>query len=215
MMGSPVIHVVDDDSSYRTSIFRLLNASGYQVAAYDSATAFLNAIASARPGCILLDVQMPSLSGLQLQEELAKLSRGWPIIFMTGHGDIPTTVRAIKAGAEDFLSKPISKQILLEAIERALARHAATQQSLEQLDALQSLVSTLTPREAEVFLLMARGKPNKQIAHQLGISERTIKAHRHMVMQKLQVRSFAETVSIAERVGLLASSSSAGGASIG
>jgi RNA polymerase sigma factor (sigma-70 family) len=215
MMGTPVIHVVDDDSSYRTSIFRLLNASGYQVAAYDSATAFLNAIGSARPGCILLDVQMPSLSGLQLQEELAKLSRGWPIIFMTGHGDIPTTVRAIKAGAEDFLSKPISKQILLEAIERALARHAATQQSLEQLDALQSLVSTLTPREAEVFLLMARGKPNKQIAHQLGISERTIKAHRHMVMQKLQVRSFAETVSIAERVGLLASSSSAGGASIG
>src|ERR1700684_2866225 len=98
MMGTPVIHVVDDDSSYRTSIFRLLNASGYQVAAYDSATAFLNAIGSARPGCILLDVQMPSLSGLQLQEELAKLSRGWPIIFVTGHGDNATNVAAIKAG---------------------------------------------------------------------------------------------------------------------
>src|ERR1700733_1434484 len=208
MTGARIIHVVDDDSSFRTSIFRLLSASGYEVAVYESATGFLNAVANAKPGCILLDVQMPSLSGLQLQEELAKLSRGWPIIFMTGHGDIPTTVRAIKAGAEDFLSKPISKQILLEAIERALARHAATQQSLEQLNFLQSLITTLTPREAEVFSLMVRGKPNKQIAHQLGTSERTVKAHRAMVMQKLQVQSFAETVSIAERLGLLTASPS-------
>ena len=206
--GAPVIHIVDDDASFRTSIFRLLHASGYEVAAYDSAASFLNAVATARPGCILLDVQMPSLGGLQLQEELTKLSRGWPIIFMTAHGDIPTSVRAIKAGAEDFLAKPVSKEILLEAIERALARHAATQQSLEQLNFLQSLISTLTPREAEVFSLMVRGKPNKQIAYQLGTSERTVKAHRAMVMQKLQVQSFAETVSIAERVGLLTASPS-------
>ena len=206
--GAPVIHIVDDDASFRTSIFRLLHASGYEVASYDSAASFLNAVATARPGCILLDVQMPSLGGLQLQKELTKLSRGWPIIFMTAHGDIPTSVRAIKAGAEDFLAKPVSKEILLEAIERALARHAATQQSLEQLNFLQSLISTLTPREAEVFSLMVRGKPNKQIAHQLGTSERTVKAHRAMVMQKLQVQSFAETVSIAERVGLLTASPS-------
>jgi FixJ family two-component response regulator len=208
MTGARVIHVVDDDSSFRASIFRLLSASGYEVAVYESATTFLNAVASAKPGCILLDVQMPALSGLQLQQELAKLSRGWPIIFMTGHGDIPTSVRAIKAGAEDFLSKPVSKQVLLEAIERALARHAATQQSLKQLNFLQSLIATLTPREAEVFSLMVRGKLNKQIAHQLGTSERTVKAHRAMVMQKLQVQSFAETVSIAERVGLLTASPS-------
>jgi FixJ family two-component response regulator len=205
MTGPPVIHIVDDDASFRTAISRLLNASGYEVVAYDSAAAFLSAIASARPGCILLDVQMPALDGLQLQQELARLSRGWPIIFMTGHGDIPTSVRAIKAGAEDFLSKPVSKEILLETIERALVRHAATQQGLDQLHSLQSLIATLTPREAEVFSLMVRGKLNKQIAHQLGTSERTVKAHRAMVMQKLQVQSFAEAVSIAERVGLLAS----------
>ena len=205
MTGAPVVHIVDDDPSLRIAISRVLNASGYEVAAYDSAASFLSAIASARPGCILLDVQMPALNGLQLQQELTKLSRGWPIIFMTGHGDIPTSVRAIKAGAEDFLSKPVSQQVLLEAIERALVRHAVTQQGLDQLRSLQSLIAELTPREAEVFSLMVRGKLNKQIAHQLGTSERTVKAHRAMVMQKLQVQSFAEAVSIAERVGLLAS----------
>jgi len=183
----------------------LLKVSGFEVAEYESAATFLGAIADAKPGCILLDVQMPALNGLQLQQELAKLSRNWPIIFMTGHGDIPTSVRAIKAGAEDFLSKPVSRQILLEAIERALIRHTTTQQGIDQLNSLQSLITTLTPREAEVFSLMVRGKLNKQIAHQLGTSERTVKAHRHMVMQKLQVQSFAEAVSIAERVGLLAS----------
>jgi FixJ family two-component response regulator len=128
---------------------------------------------------------------------------------LTGHGDIPTSVRAIKAGAEDFLSKPVSKQTLLEAIERAFVRHAAIQQSQGQLNSFRSLISTLTPREGEVFALMVRGKLNKQIAFQLGTSERTIKAHRHMVMHKLQVQSFAEAVSIAERAGLLAPPSSA------
>ncbi|MDB5514239.1 MAG: response regulator protein [Tardiphaga sp.] len=204
MTAAPVIHIVDDDAPFRTAISRVLKLSGYEVAVYESAACFLRNVADARLGCILLDVRMPSFGGLQLQEELAKLSRGWPIIFMTGHGDIPTSVRAIKAGAEDFLSKPVSRKILLEAIERALVRHAATQQSQDQLNFLQSLVSTLTPREGEVFALMVRGRLNKQIAFQLGTSERTIKTHRHMVMQKLQVQSFAEAVSIAERMGLLA-----------
>jgi FixJ family two-component response regulator len=205
MAVAPVIHIVDDDASFRAAISRLLKVSGFEVAEYESAAVFLGTVAGARSGCILLDVQMPALNGLQLQQELAKLSQSWPIIFMTGHGDIPTSVRAIKAGAEDFLSKPVSKQILLEAIERALVRHALTQQSIDQLHSLQSLIATLTPREAEVFSLMVRGKLNKQIAHQLGTFERTVKAHRHMVMQKLQVQSFAEAVSIAERVGLLSS----------
>jgi FixJ family two-component response regulator len=146
---------------------------------------------------------MPAINGLQLQEELAKLSHSWPVIFITGHGDIPTSVRAIKAGAEDFLSKPVSKQTLLEAIERAFARFARDRRSRNQVNSLKSLIATLTPRESEVFSLMVRGKLNKQIAHVLGTSERTIKAHRHAVMQKLQVQSFAETVSIAERAGLL------------
>jgi RNA polymerase sigma factor (sigma-70 family) len=208
MAGAPVIHVVDDDASFRTAISRVLTVSGYEVAVYESATSFLRAIENARPGCILLDVKMPAVGGLQLQEQLAKLSYSWPIIFMTGQGDIPTTVHAIKAGAEDFLSKPVSKETLLEAIERALVRHAAMQRSQEQLNSLRSLVATLTAREAEVFALMVRGKPNKQIAHLLGTSERTVKAHRHMVMQKLQVQSFAEAVSLAERVGLLTPSPS-------
>jgi FixJ family two-component response regulator len=214
MTGPPVIHVVDDDPSFRVAISRLLKSCGYEVADYESAGCFLRAIENARPGCIVLDVQMPALGGLQLQDELAKLSRSWPIVFMTGHGDIPTSVRAIKAGAEDFLSKPVSKETLLRAIERALVHYAAIKQSQDELNSLRSLISTLTPREAEVFALMVRGKLNKQIAHQLGTSERTVKAHRHMVMQKLQVQSFAEAVSIAERAGLLTQPASAGAKSM-
>jgi len=209
MTGTPVVHIVDDDVSFRRAISRILKLSGYEVVGYESATCFLRIIADAEPGCIVLDVQMPDFGGLQLQEELARLSRSWPIIFLTGHGDIPTSVRAIKAGAEDFLSKPVSRQTLLEAIERAFVRHAAVQQSQGQLNSFRSLISSLTPREREVFALMVRGKLNKQIAFQLGTSERTIKAHRRMVMHKLQVQSFAEVVSIAERAGLLAPPSSA------
>src|ERR1700733_12909340 len=158
MAGAPVIHVVDDDASFREATSRLLKVSGFEVTEYESATVFLGAVAHARPGCILLDVHMPALNGLQLQQELVKLSRGWPIIFMTGQGDIPTSVRAIKAGAEDFLSKPIPKQILLQAIERALLRFAAIQRSQSRLDTLKALVAKLTPRENEVFCLMVRGK---------------------------------------------------------
>ena len=208
MAGAPVIHVVDDDALFRKAVSRLLKISGHEVADYESATSFLSALENAKPGCILLDVKMPDLGGLQLQDKLAKLAHRWPIIFMTGHGDIPTTVRAIKAGAEDFLSKPVSRKTLLPAIARALARYAAMQRKQDQLDSLRSLVSTMTPREAEVFALMVRGKLNKQIAHLLGTSERTVKAHRHGVMQKLQVQSFAEAVSIAGRAGLLTPSPS-------
>jgi FixJ family two-component response regulator len=203
MTAAPVIHVVDDDKSFRKALVRVLKASGYEVADYESATCFLQSIEHSRPGCIILDVQMPALGGLQLQEELAKLSRRWPIIFVTGHGDIPTSVLAIKAGAEDFLSKPVSRQTLLAAIERALVRYESLQKGYDQLNSFKSLIATLTPRETEVFALMVRGKLNKQIAFQLGTSERTIKAHRHMVMHKLNVQSFAEAVSIAERLGLL------------
>ena len=210
MTGAPVIHIVDDDKSFRRAISRVLKVSGYEVANYKSATSFLRTIADAKPGCIVLDVQMPAFGGLQLQEELTKLSRSWPIIFMTGHGDIPTSVRAIKAGAEDFLSKPVSKETLLETIERALVRYAGIRESQDQLNSFRSMIATLTSREAEVFSWMVRGKLNKQIAHLLGMSERTVKAHRHMVMQKLQVRSFAEVVSIAERVGLLTATPSPG-----
>jgi len=202
---TPVIHVVDDDASFRTAIGRLLQASGYQVALYESAHLLLKKLPSIEPGCILLDVLMPDLSGPELHTRLVELGNALPIVFLTGHGDIPMSVRAIKTGAEDFLSKPAPKQALLEALGRALERYEDGREHRERLDTLRTLVAAFTPREREVFALVVRGKLNKIIAFELRTSERTIKAHRHNIMQKLQVRSLAEAVSIAERLGLLAS----------
>jgi RNA polymerase sigma factor (sigma-70 family) len=201
-----VIHVVDDDASFRTAIARLLRAAGYQVALYESADHLLETALSTAPGCILLDVRMPGMSGTELQARLVERGNRLPIVFLTGHGDVRMGVKAIKAGAEDFLLKPVSKKTLLEATERALARYNAERERGDRLDKLRALVATLTPREREVFALIVRGKLNKQIAHELGTSERTIKAHRRAVMEKLKVESLAEAVSIAERLGMLASS---------
>jgi FixJ family two-component response regulator len=200
----PVIHVVDDDPSFRSAIGRLLRASGYEVAVYESAHLLLKRLPAVEPGCILLDVRMPDLSGPELQARLVELGNALPIVFLTGHGDIPTSVRAIKAGAEDFLSKPVPKKTLLEAVDRALARYAQSREHHDRLAALRALVEAFTLRERQVFSLAVRGKLDKQIAFELGTSERTIKAHRHNIMQKLQVNSVAEAVSIAERIGLLA-----------
>jgi FixJ family two-component response regulator len=202
----PVLHVVDDDASFRTAMGRLLRASGYEVVLYQSGDEFLESPRNNEPGCILLDIRMAGLSGLELQDRLRKMDSILPIVFLTGHGDIPTSVRAIKAGAEDLLSKPVEKKVLLEAIERALARYRERRAEHDRLGALRALVAALTPRETEVFGLMVRGKLNKKIAHELGTSERTIKAHRHSIMQKLQVQSVAEAVSIAERLGILVNS---------
>jgi FixJ family two-component response regulator len=201
--GAPVIHVVDDDASFRTAIARLLRASGYQVALYESGEQLLENPPTLAPGCILLDLRMSGLSGLDLQDRLAKLGLILPIVFLTGHGNIPASVRAIKAGAEDFLSKPVEKKPLLDAVQRALARHEVAREHHERLAALRALVATLTPRESEVFAQVVRGKLNKQIAYELGATERTIKAHRHQVMEKMKVQSLAELVSLAERLGLL------------
>jgi FixJ family two-component response regulator len=156
-----------------------------------------------KAGCILLDVQMPGLTGLELQRLLAERGSILPIIFVTGHSDTPTAVRAIKAGAEDFLAKPASSEQLIEAIERAVARFASVRNHRDELEAFRALLATLTPREEQVFNLIVRGKINKQIAHELGTTERTVKAHRHQVMEKMQVDSFAELVSNAERLGML------------
>lgn len=200
----PVIHVVDDDASFRAAIGGLLRASGYEVALYESAHLLLRKLSGLEPGCILLDVQMPDLSGPELQARLVELGNVLPIVFLTGHGNIPMTVRAIKIGADDFLSKPVPRKTLLEAVERALARYEEGREQHDRLTTLRARVDTFTPREREVFALVVRGRLNKQIAFELGTSQRTIKAHRHKIMQKLQVRSFAEAVSIAERLGLLA-----------
>ena len=208
MSAAPsVIHVVDDDAPFRTAVARLLRAAGYQVALYESGDHLLANPPGSGPGCVLLDMRMSGLSGLELQDRLAKLDSILPIVFLTGHGSIPMSVQAIKAGAEDFLSKPVSKATLLEAVERALARYRERREQRDRLDDLRALVSTLTPREREVFALVVRGKLNKQIAYELGTSERTIKAHRHAAMEKLKVRSLAEAVALADRLGLLATPS--------
>jgi FixJ family two-component response regulator len=202
--GSSFVHIVDDDPSARTAVGRVLRAAGYQVTLHESASHLLqNLPAAAERGCILLDVQMPGLNGPQLQEVLGKMNFVLPIIFLTGHGDIPMSVRAIKSGAEDFLSKPAPKRVLLEAVERALKRYDAMNELNTQLGSFRESYSALTPREREVFLLVVRGRLNKQIAHELGTSERTIKAHRHNIMQKFDVKSIAGLVSIAEKLQLL------------
>ncbi len=200
---SPLIHIVDDDSSFRTSLARLLNTSGYDVAVYDSAEKFLQLRPTGGLGCVLLDFKMPGLSGAELQVRLAKLGSALPIIFLSGHGDIPTTVKTIKAGAEDFLSKPISKDELFGAIERALDRCQAALAQREQIEVLQARVSRLTPRERKVFAMVVRGQINKQIAFALGTSERTIKAHRQKVMHKVNAKSLLELVAIAEQLDVL------------
>jgi FixJ family two-component response regulator len=198
-----MIHIVDDDKSFRSAIGDLLSACGFRVALYESAMQLLNAPPGDEPACILLDVQMGGLSGPQLQARLTDLGCRLPIVFLTGHGDIPTSVQTIKAGAEDFLTKPVLKDTLLQAIERALARYEDMRQQDSQIATLRSLHAQLTPREHEVFALLVRGKLHKQIAYMLGTSERTVKMHRHNVMQKFRIQSLAELAVIAERLGLL------------
>ena len=158
----------------------------------------------ARPGCILLDMRLSDLDGFELQDLLKAAGCILPVIFLTGYGDIPTSVRAIKAGADDFLSKPVSRTTLVEAVERAFAKYRLREIERGRVAGLRSQLALLTPREREVFFLVVRGKMNKEIAFELGTSERTVKAHRHGVMEKLKVNSVAAAVSMAERLGLLA-----------
>jgi FixJ family two-component response regulator len=184
---------------------RRLKVAGYDVMTYPSALQLLDRIPDeSAPGCILLDVQIPDVSGPDLQDRLSQLGSTLPIVFLSGHADVPTTVRTIKAGAEDFLTKPVSSEQLLHVIAQAMARHAASCGKRKSLDAFRELVTRLTPREHQVFERVVQGKINKQIAHQLGTTERTIKAHRQRVMEKMKVQTLAELVSIAERLGMVA-----------
>ena len=199
----PIIHIVDDDPSFRTAIGRMIEASRFRVALYESGEQFLAHLPNAGPGCILLDLQLPGLSGSDLQRRLAETVPLLPIIYLTGEGDIQASVRAIKAGAEDFLEKPASGKTVVEAIDRALLQYERRLIAYDRIHTFETLLANLTPREAQVFDLIVRGKLNKQIAYALGTSERTVKAHRHCVMEKLGARSLAEAVSIAERMGRL------------
>ena len=198
------VHVVDDDASFRKAIERRLKHAGYDVATYASAEHLLDCLPSENiPSCILLDVQIPELSGPGLQERLSELGSTLPIIFLTGYPDVRTTVRTIKAGAEDFLTKPVPSNKLLQAVERAIARHNAAYLVKSARAVVLARIGTLTPRERQVFELVILGKQNKQIAFALGCTERTIKAHRHRVMEKMQVRTLPELVTLAERLGVL------------
>ena len=209
MTGSdPVIHVIDDDASFRSSIGRLLEALGYRVTLYESGEQFLRSPLCTDPGCILLDLRMAGLDGLQLQQRLADVQTLLPVVFLTGHGDITASVQAMKSGAEDFLVKPVSKAELLDAIERALGRYAEVREQFDRIAQIRHRVDLLSPRERDVYLLFVRGRQNKQIAHELGKSVRTIKAQRQSIMQKLEVRSVAEAVSMAEKLGLLVATES-------
>jgi FixJ family two-component response regulator len=199
------VHVVDDDASFRIAIERRLKKAGYAVATHPTAQHLLERLPDeSELGCILLDVRIPDLSGPELQDRLSKLGSILPIVFLSGHADVATTVRAIKAGAEDFLTKPVSSEQLLCAIEQAMAHHQVSRGLKQKVDALRDLLVTLTPRERQVFERVVLGKINKQIAHELGTTERTIKAHRQQVMEKMKVQTLVELVSIAERLGIVA-----------
>jgi FixJ family two-component response regulator len=197
---APVVRVVDDDPSFRRATTRLLQFAGYVVRDFGSGAEFLDGDRTREPGCVILDLQMPDRDGLELQEALAQAGVPLPIVFLTGHGDIPQTVRAMKAGAVDFLTKPVEPDDLLAAVRQALDRDAAARASQERLAELHARHATLTPREREVFALVVNGRLNKQIAAALGTTERTVKAHRRQVMEKMEVESVAELVHAAEQL---------------
>jgi FixJ family two-component response regulator len=189
---TPIIYLVDDDPSFLRALSRRLQAGGYQVECFGSAEEFLGHSRSEVPGCAVLDLQMPGPGGLELQEVLARAEMPLPIIFLTAHADVPSSVRAMKAGAVDFLTKPVRGDDLLAAVKRAVARGASVHETQRKQREWGARYECLSPREREVFALVVRGLPNKQIADVLGVSERTVKAHRGQVMHKMHVQSGAE-----------------------
>jgi RNA polymerase sigma factor (sigma-70 family) len=192
--SAAIVHVVDDDDSFRTALCRLVQAAGYEVKSYRSAGDFLLERPEGGPGCVLLDVRMPGPSGLELQEALAKRGETLPVIFLTGHGDIRQSVRAMRHGAVDFLTKPVNRKELLAAIDEALARQSRGAAVDGQRREVATRFAKLSPREREVFELVVAGRLNKQIAAALETSERTVKAHRARIMEKMEVDSVAELV---------------------
>ena len=202
MTETPIIFVVDDDASILKAVSRLLRAGGYVVQTFASAADFLAALAPEATGCVVVDLRMPGQSGRDLQSVLATAENPLPVIFLTGHGDIPTVTHAMRDGAVDFLTKPVKKENLFAAIERALARDAVEREQRARMRDLRERFDQMTPREREVLAHVISGKLNKQIAFDLGTSERTIKAHRASIMDKLDVHSVAELVRLTEQLGM-------------
>jgi FixJ family two-component response regulator len=199
---SPIVFVVDDYAPVRSSICRLLHAAGFVVAAFASAEEFLAQYDPRVWGCLVLDVAMPALNGLELQRILAQASSLLPIIFLTGEGDIPKSVQAMKHGASDFLTKPFNDEDLLAAVRTAIEKNRALRQEQAELSEIEARLATLTPREREVLEYVVAGKLNKQIAGDLGTVEQTVKVHRARVMQKMRVQSVAQLVRLTERCGI-------------
>jgi len=202
MTNRGTVHIVDDDLSVQRSVRRLLESVGLNSECYSSAQDFIERHNADAPGCLLLDVRMPGLSGLELQDHLRSEACMLPIIFVTGYGDVPMTARAMKAGAVDFLQKPFNEQELLEAIERALARNCQMRQEQAERRKVQMRLRLLTPREQEVLERVVAGKTNKEIAAEFGITEKTIKVHRARVMEKMQADSLAQLVVLAQVAGV-------------
>jgi FixJ family two-component response regulator len=198
----PIVFVVDDEPAICLSLKRLVKSVGLEAQTFASAQEFLRAKRPEGPGCLVLDVRLPGLSGLDLQQELLAAKVDLPIIFITGHGDIPMSVRAIKAGAVEFLTKPFRDQDLIDAIQHGIEKHKAARQESVKLIEFRALYDSLTPREREVFPLVAAGLLNKQIAAQLGTGEKTIKVHRGQVMHKMKAESLAHLIRIGEKLGL-------------
>ena len=198
----PVVHVVDDDESFLRSVSRLLRASGYEVATFSSVQSFLQREAPSAPGCVVTDLQMPRQDGLDLQEALVRSRNPLPVVFLTSKGDIPTSVRAMRGGAEDFLTKRAPKAQLLEAIERALGREQHERRERERVASSAGKLNSLSPRERQVLSGVARGLLNKEIAAELGVAERTVKLHRSNLSAKLGLRSAAELALFARESGV-------------
>jgi FixJ family two-component response regulator len=205
MTPVPTVFIVDDDAPLCKALARLLREHGWQTATYESAEAFLAQRDPHAPGCLLLDVNLPGLDGLELQRRLADGGPALPIVFLTGHGDIPMSVRAIKSGAVDFLTKPVGAYALHAAVQTAIAQDARSRQALADTTSLQQRLASLTEREREVLAGLAAGKLNKQIAEDLGIVEQTVKFHRARIMQRTQARTLAELMHLAASAGLLPS----------
>ncbi len=194
MAANQVVHIIDDDVDVRQSLAFLLSTEGHAVRVHDSALAFLKALPGAQDGCVITDIRMPDMDGLELQRRLNELKAGFPVIIMTGHGDVSLAVTAMKAGAVDFIEKPFDDEALLSAVRTALARHAMDSEREARLAAVQARLAGLSPREREVLQGLVAGKANKMIAYDLGISARTVEVHRANVMTKMQADSLSELV---------------------